>query len=116
MSVAHVVLFDLRPDLDAEGKRRFREALVKALAAIPAVRRCRVGRRLTVGARYEQSNGAYAFVAAIEFDDVTGLRSYLEHPAHAELGALFWSSTARSLVLDFELSGEDVTRVVEEWS
>jgi hypothetical protein len=116
MRVAHVVLFDLRADLGDDGKRRFYEALVHALGLIPGVRRCQVGRRVAFGAGYERAPDGYAFIAALEFDDLAGLQSYLAHPAHAELGSLFWSSTARTLVLDFELAGDDLSRAFAEWS
>jgi hypothetical protein len=116
VSVAHVVLFDLRPDLDAEGTRRFCDALMHALGAIPTVQRCRVGRRLAFGAGYEHALDGYAFMAVIEFEDLAALRVYLDHPAHAELGAMFWSSTSRTLVLDFELAGDDLSRAFASWS
>jgi hypothetical protein len=116
VAAAHLVLFDLRPGLADEDRRRFHAALSKAVTTIPSVRRCRVGRRVSVGAGYERAGEGYAFVAVLEFDDEQGLRLYLEHPSHAELGALFWSSTSRSLVLDFELAGDDTSRLVTEWS
>jgi hypothetical protein len=116
MAVAHVVLFDLRPDLGAEGKQRFYDALVHALAAIPAVERIQVGRRLSIGAGYENLTEGFTYIAVIAFGDAAGLREYLRHEAHAELGALFWSSTSRSMVLDFELAGDDLSHAVAAWS
>jgi hypothetical protein len=116
VGVAHVVLFDLRPDLGEDGARRFRAALAHALDAIPSVRRVTLGRRVPPGAGYDAGPSGFTFYAAIEFDDAQGLRVYLEHPAHAELGSLFWASTARSLVLDFELAGNDRLRSIAEWT
>jgi hypothetical protein len=116
MAVAHVVLFDLRSDLGVDGKQRFYDALLCAAEAIPSVRRVRIGRRLSIGAGYESSGDGFTYIAVIEFDDGAGLRGYLEHEAHADLGALFWASTARSLVLDFELAGDDLSSAITSWS
>ena len=113
--VAHVVFFDIKPEIDAAGRQRFNDALLHALDAIPSVRACRIGRRVSIGARYE-SAGSYAYMAVIEFDDEAGLRMYLGHPAHAELGALFWRCSARTLVTDYELAGDDLARSMASWA
>jgi len=114
--VAHVVLFDLRPDLDTAARQRFNDALLHALAAIPSVRRFRVGRRLSIAAAYEpKAVDGFECFSVIEFDDEPGLRAYLAHPAHAALGALFWSSTTRTLVLDYALAEGDLGRALATW-
>jgi hypothetical protein len=114
--VAHVVLFDLRPDLEGAARQRFNDALLRALAAIPSVRRFRVGRRLSIGTAYEAQPGdRFDCFSVIEFDDEAGLRAYLAHPAHVELGALFWSSTTRTLVLDYALAEGDLGRALATW-
>jgi hypothetical protein len=114
--VAHLVLYELRPDLAAQARDRLRVALERALTSIPSVRSARLGRRTAIGAPYEaQMSDGFSYFALFEFDDADALRAYLEHPAHAELGALFWECGARTLVLDFELAGDDLEQALQGW-
>ena len=114
--VAHVVLYQLRPDLSDDARARATAALAEAFSMIPSIRRYRVGRRLAVGAGYEVAMPAgFDFFGVLEFDDVAGLREYLEHPRHAELGALFWSSAERALVFDYALAEGDLATAMAEW-
>ena len=54
----------------------------------------------------------YEFAAIIEFDDLDGLKSYLGHSSHAEIGRHFTVSAARSLAYDYELvDASDVSRL-----
>ena len=46
----------------------------------------------------------YEYAAVIEFDDVAGLKGYLEHAAHAALGNRFFESIEAGLVYDFEMT------------
>jgi hypothetical protein len=101
--VFHLVLLKPRPDLSTDGRERLVSAFERAIREIPTVRGVRVGRRVVVGTGYEAGvPDAADYVAMIEFDDVDGLRAYLQHPAHAELGARFSDSLAGALVYDFE--------------
>ena len=101
--VSHLVLLKPRPDLSTDGRERLVSAFERAIREIPAVRGVRVGRRVLVGAGYETGMPDTAdYLVLIEFDDADGLRAYLEHPAHAELGARFWDSLAAAVVFDFE--------------
>jgi hypothetical protein len=101
--ISHVVLLTPRPDLSADGRERFVAAFERAIRDIPAVRGVRVGRRVTVGAGYEPlMPDLAAYLAVLDFDDVNGLRAYLQHPAHAELGARYADSLASAMVFDFE--------------
>jgi hypothetical protein len=112
--IAHVVLYELRSNLTPDQRTRFAAALRHAVTAIPAIRRIRIGRRRRVGASYDAAASAsYEFIGILEFDDEAGLREYLEHPAHAALGELFWEFSARSLVFDYELT--DDLDVVSAW-
>lgn len=112
--IAHVVLYELRPDLTPAERTRFVEALRQAVVGIPAIRRVRIGRRRRVGASYEAvASSSYEFIGILEFDDEAGLREYLEHPAHVDLGRLFWEFSARTLVFDYELT--DDLDIVSSW-
>ncbi len=102
--LAHVVLFTPRVDLSPSERAAVFSAFERAITEIPSVRRVRVGRRVTFGAGYElgAAPDAPALLAVIEFDDLAGLQSYLQHPAHEELGRRFTESTAAGFVYDFE--------------
>jgi len=45
----------------------------------------------------------YTHAAILEFDDLAGLTSYLEHPAHAALATQFFACFEQALMYDFEL-------------
>ena len=102
--IAHVVLYEMRPDLGVEERQRLQRTVLEAFRSIPSVRRWSVGRRVTFGYSYETATQpGFGWAAVVEFDDPVGLRAYLEHPLHAELSSLFWSCSSRTLVFDYEL-------------
>ena len=102
--IAHVVLFRPRPDLSTSDTRNLIEAFARAVSLIPAVRSTRVGRRARIGAAYESMpQPDLPYIAIVEFEDVAGLRAYLEHPAHVEIGRRFWEASAEQQVYDFAL-------------
>ena len=101
----HVVLMKPRPDLSRSDRASFIDAFKRAVREIPTVRDVRVGKRAMHGAGYEQgTSDAADYIAIIEFDDVVGVRTYLRHPAHAELGARLGQSCSSARVYDFEMS------------
>ena len=103
--ISHVVLFRAKSSLSHDERERLASAFEHAVQQIPTVRAVRVGRRVNVGADYEQRSGESADVfIAIDFDDMAGLSTYLEHPAHIELGERFNSAASTSLVFDFEVT------------
>lgn len=109
--VTHVVLMKPRPDLSFEDREAFVAAFERATREIPTVRNVRIGRRVTFGAGYEQTSPNVAdFLAAIDFDDLAGLQTYLRHPAHEELGARFGQSLSGAMVYDFEVAGVEALR------
>jgi hypothetical protein len=102
--ITHLVLFRPRPDLSDTDRRALADALTTALRDIPSIRGARVGRRVTHGRPYEALMRVdYSYAAVLEFDDVAGLKAYLEHPAHAALGAMFFACFEDALMYDFEL-------------
>ena len=85
------------------------DALRAALREIPSVRHARVGRRVTHGRPYEQLMGTdYQYAALLEFDDLAGLKAYLEHPAHEALATCFFRVLEDALMYDYELKEGDV--------
>jgi hypothetical protein len=111
--VSHVVLFRPRASLTAAERVAIVEALEAALRQIPSIRRFRVGRRVTHGARYESLMPvSLDYAAIVEFDDLAGLQAYLRHPAHEALGGRFMQSLEASAIFDYEmLAGEDLGRL-----
>ena len=106
--IAHVVLFRLKPGLTEETREGLAEALSRAAREIPSIRQARLGSRITVGRSYEQLMTAdYPFAAILEFDDVTALKTYLDHPIHTQLAERFFSCIEHALMYDFELRETD---------
>ena len=102
--VTHVVLIRPRAGLSAEEREGLANAFRTAIQAIPSIRRARVGRRVTHGRPYEQlMHVDYEYAALLDFDDVAGLKAYLDHPAHEALATRFFQVADQSLIYDFEL-------------
>ena len=104
--ILHVILFEPRPDLTDAQRQQVIEDLRTAAASIPALRRCRIGRRLRHGAPgYEAAMQVdYQYAAIMEFDDRAGLEAYLRHPAHHAAGRHFSTSAAHALAYDYEVA------------
>ena len=103
--LVHLLLFRPKPALTPGERERLADALSTAIRDIPTVRGARVGRRVTHGRPYEQlMRTNYSHVAIIEFDDVAGLKAYLEHPAHEQLGARFFDAFEEALIYDYEVA------------
>jgi hypothetical protein len=99
----HVVLFRPRASLTVEERGRLASVFSDAVRAIPSLRRVQVGTRVTLARAYEAAMRThYSHAAILEFDDVAGLREYLEHPAHDMLGRLFFEMFEEALIYDFQ--------------
>jgi hypothetical protein len=107
-----MVLFRPRPDLSMEDRRALIAALATALEEIPSIRRASVGRRVRIDRPYEQLTRIdLPYAAILEFDDVGGLRAYLDHPAHEDIANRFFAALAETLIYDFEMeAGADGLR------
>ena len=46
----------------------------------------------------------YEFAALLDFDDLDGLKAYLEHPAHEALANTFFEAFDEALMYDFDLA------------
>ncbi|MGH9370498.1 MAG: Dabb family protein [Vicinamibacterales bacterium] len=103
-----MVLFAPKVSPSAAERRAVLEAVTAAVTRCPTVRGCRVGRRVLHGLPgYEQSmREDYEYALLLDFDDVEGLRAYLNHPAHSRLDEVF-ASAAASLAYDYEFLGLD---------
>jgi hypothetical protein len=102
--IAHLVLFRPRAGLPEATRQNLTASFSRAVREIPSVRRARVGPRIAHGRPYEQLMRVdFSYAAVLEFDDLEGLKSYLEHPVHAELAARFFEASEETLIYDFEL-------------
>ena len=111
--IVHLVLFRPRTDLGPADVAGLINAFTRAIDSIPSVRSSRVGRRTRLGAQYEQlPQPDLTYFAMIAFDDVAGLKAYLEHPAHADIGKRFFEASEAQFVYDFDCEGviEDALR------
>ena len=105
--ITHVVLFRVRPGLSKEEREGLLDAFERAARDIPTVRGIRAGTRVSFGAGYERrGSDALDFLIEIDFDDLRGLRDYLQHPTHADLGERFNRACAETLVYDFSSTGD----------
>lgn len=102
--IAHVVLFKPRPQLTDHERRELVNALTRAIHDIPSIRRALVGKRVRHGRPYESlMQTDYTYAAILEFDDMTGLKAYLEHASHEALGEQFFAVFEDALMYDFEM-------------
>jgi sugar-specific transcriptional regulator TrmB len=103
--ILHVVLFRPRADLADADRRAFADAIVRARREIPGIRRFAIGRRVMREVSYAQAMPEdFAYAAIIEFDDLAALQTYLQHPAHDDLGRRFWTTSEAAVAYDYELS------------
>jgi stress responsive alpha/beta barrel protein len=104
--IVHVVLFSPKPDLSPSDRTAVLDALQSAAKNIPSIKRLRVGKRVKHSLPgYEQMmRDDYEYAVIIEFDDVEGLRAYLQHPAHAAAGHHFTASASKALAYDYEVT------------
>jgi hypothetical protein len=104
--IAHVVLFRLRPEVPAPEREALLDAFATALRDIPSIRRAQVGRRVLTGRSYEQLTVMdFPYIAVLEFDDLSGVKAYLDHAAHQDVSARFFAAVAETLIYDFEIEG-----------
>ena len=102
--ILHIVLFRPRSGLGKDQRQSLAKAFANAIDNIASIKRARIGRRLIHGRPYEQlMRQDYTHAAVIEFEDLAGLRAYLEHPAHAELGSRFFDCFEQALMYDFDV-------------
>ena len=102
--ILHVVLFRPRPALGPDERRMLTQAFAGAINDIGAIKKARLGRRRTHGRAYEQlMHENYTHAAILEFEDLAGLKAYLEHPTHTELAARFFECFDQALMYDFEM-------------
>jgi hypothetical protein len=100
--VAHVVMLRPQSTLSAGDREALLDAMRHAFSNIAEIRRVRIGRRVVLGRAYDAMMPQhFEYAAILEFDTEDALRSYLDHPAHVDLGRRFFQSAEAALVYDF---------------
>jgi len=93
--ITHVVLAKLK-DRSAQSIEST-YALVSSLnGKIPSLRHFEVGIDLT------RSERSYDIALIAKFDDLTGLKAYLEHPTHVPISGKLRELAASIVVVDYE--------------
>lgn len=102
--IAHVVLFEPKASTTADERDAFFELMRTAFREIETVKRSFVGLRQKVGVAYESKVGdsTYSYASVVEFEDVDGLKVYLDHPLHVKVGQLFWQHCERTMIVDVD--------------
>lgn len=113
--ILHLVLFTPRASVVDDEQDRFGRALERALTAIPTVVSYRIGRRIRFGAAYETISATFEYCGVIEFADREGLATYLAHPAHDELGRLFYQTSAEAFAGDFDAVASAPAAALRAW-
>ncbi|HET7697508.1 MAG TPA: Dabb family protein [Vicinamibacterales bacterium] len=103
--IAHIVLLQPRAGLTDGERAEALATLRRAAHGVPEIRSIRLGRRVTHGLPgYEQlMHQDFAYALIVEVDDVDALKRYLQAPAHAALGELFYRATSAALAYDYEI-------------
>jgi hypothetical protein len=102
--IGHMILFRPRPGLPPADLEALVSAIERALKEIPGIAGSRVGERLKIGREYESRNiQDFPYAAFLEFETEQDLRTYLDHPAHQELGRRFYQTAEAALAFDFVL-------------
>jgi hypothetical protein len=103
--IAHIVLLQPRADLTDAQRDAALAALKNAAAGVPEIRAIRLGRRIKHGLPgYEQlMQQDFEYALIVELDDLEALKRYLQAPAHAALGDVFYRATSAALAYDYAL-------------
>ena len=101
--ICHIVLFRPRASLTAQERDQLIAALRKAVDGIPQIQRVTIGKRLLLNrSGYETMMAEhFDYAAVLEFGSEADLRTYLDHPAHVELGQRLFTSAEAVLAYDF---------------
>ncbi len=114
--IVHLVLFTPRDGLTDQDRDRVVGALDRALTTIPSIRRYQVGRRIRLGTAYDSlAPGPPEYCGMFEFATREDLKAYLDHPAHAELGQLFYQTSSSAQAFDFETVDADAGARLAAW-
>lgn len=113
--ILHLVLFTPRADLGTGEQQALVSALDDALGTIPSVVQYRLGRRIATGAAYDALGNPFEYCAVLEFADREALVAYLSHPAHEELGRLFYTTSVDRFAGDYDAVESEPAAALRRW-
>jgi hypothetical protein len=100
----HLVLFRPRRGLSTADRDALLAAITHSARSVPSVRRFSIGERMATPIDYVlEGFPDFPYLAVVECDDERGLREYLAHPAHVELGKRFNAAAEAALIYDFNV-------------
>lgn len=101
--ISHIVLFRPKRTLSTADRQALIDALRDAVSGIPAIKRTSVGKRVLLNRPGYETQMAehFEYSAVLDFESEADLRAYLDHPAHANLGTLLFTSAEAVLAYDF---------------
>jgi len=104
--ISHVVLFRPRATLTTTERATLIEALRAAVSGIPTIKRAAIGKRILLNRPGYETMMAehFEYSAILDFDSEADLRSYLDHPAHVDLGRLLFTAADAVLAYDFAVT------------
>ena len=107
--ISHVVFFRPRTTLTATERASLIEALRAAVSGIPSIQRATIGKRILLNRPGYETQMAehFEYSAILEFATEAELRSYLDHPAHLDLGRLLFTAAEAVLAYDFVATSLD---------
>jgi hypothetical protein len=115
--IAHVVLFEPKPGLTTDERRRFLGSVRTAVLGASGLKAARIGS--TVGlVQMPENRGSqttYSYTAIFEFESSAALEAYLKHPRHDMLRKAFWENCAATMIVDaemFEVGSEEADLLV----
>jgi hypothetical protein len=104
--IAHIVLFTPKKELSVVERQAFAQSVRDSVRRIGGIQRAMIGRAMAAEPQYERSFGdkTYEYAAILEFVDTAALEAYLNHPAHRDLGRLFWENCGAAVVMEADLA------------
>ena len=95
--IKHIVMWNIHEDLDLDATREtLKEKLEALLDRVDSLK------EISVGFNDNTSEAKRDIVLMTSFDDKAGLKAYIVHPAHVEVGQYVRAVTKDRVVVDYE--------------
>lgn len=111
MTLQHIVLFSFPKELSDADAHEMRRQVASWAEEIGTMGRLRFGRDLT-----DARTRGYQYLLYTEFDDVTALQAYRDHPVHQHFLAWITERSCTPLAFDYHLDATTVLKPEPEFS
>jgi hypothetical protein len=95
--IRHVAVFSWKPDSPQGELAKWADGLRALPGQVPALR------SLTVGSDLVRGERSWDAAVVADVDDVEGLRTFLQHPAHQALTQISAPHVEQLVVVDFDI-------------